>query len=90
MSEEFRAELIDWLESELKSVEPHASGHEWLSGYFGAITNALDFVQGAEVYLDYLYSKEQETKNSYAKEYFETYDKAHAQYLNSLEEEEAK
>jgi hypothetical protein len=88
MSEQFRSQLIAYLQEEISTIENSQDNSEFDNGYLGAMTNALDFVQGAEVYLDFISRKEEKTKNNYAQEYFETYNKAHAQYLNSLEEEE--
>ena len=45
-------ELVKWLESERRDLEENAQyAQPDEIGYYGAIINTLDFIQGAEVYL---------------------------------------
>ncbi len=55
MSNEFRNKLIEYLEHEIKTLETQTNyfvNFEEI-GYRNALTNVLDFVQGAEVYCNY-------------------------------------
>ena len=60
MSEEFRRQLIAYLEQEIATIENATDNSEFDNGYHGGMTNALDFIQGAEVYLDFISRKEEE------------------------------
>jgi hypothetical protein len=64
MSEEFTAELLDWLKREMQSIENYKDRNAFLAGYLGALTNALDFIQGQDVYFTYLNSLEEEETNA--------------------------
>jgi hypothetical protein len=47
------AALIQWLEKELATAEEFGdTGDRFFHGYQAAITNALDYLQGAEVYIE--------------------------------------
>lgn len=58
MSEEFRKQLIDFLEEEISTLENSEGKTQFEAGYLGAMTNALDFIVGRDVYFDYLERKE--------------------------------
>ena len=45
MSEQFTAELLDWLKREMSSIENYKDRNAFLAGYLGALTNALDFIK---------------------------------------------
>jgi hypothetical protein len=60
MSEEFRKQLIDFIEEEIALIENCQHKTEFDAGYLGAMTNALDFIQGQDVYFTYLNSLEEE------------------------------
>jgi hypothetical protein len=55
MSEEFRTELVEYINREIKTLETETNQFlNWQEiGYKNALENVLDFIQGAEVYLDY-------------------------------------
>lgn len=50
-------ELIKWLESEQKVLEANRKPSPYDAGYYGAIVNTLDFIQGMEVYTEALDNK---------------------------------
>ena len=52
--------LIAWLEQERMTLEDNAMSEKpdpFDQGYYGAIINTLDFIQGAEVYIHSLEEK---------------------------------
>ena len=54
-------ELVKWLESERQDLEDNAHSPKpdaFEVGYYAAIMNTLDFIQGAEVYLAWKERKE--------------------------------
>ena len=54
-AQDFRSELIEYIENEIKTLETQTNNflnYEDI-GYRNALTNILDFIQGAEVYLNY-------------------------------------
>ena len=49
--------LIKWLEQERLALEDNAMSEKpdpFDQGYYGAIVNTLDFIQGTEVYAEWL------------------------------------
>lgn len=46
-------QLIAWLEKELRVIDANYKD-EFESGYYSAIVNTLDFIQGSEVYIQSL------------------------------------
>lgn len=42
--------LVQWLEREKQALEADRKPDAYNAGYYGAITNVLDFIQGAEVF----------------------------------------
>lgn len=52
-----KTELEQWLESEIRYLEEKEIVTEE-AGYLHALTNCLDFIQGAQVYLDWKANQE--------------------------------
>lgn len=49
--------LTEWLTKEAEVALASAGIDEFSNGYYGAIINTLDFLQGAEVYIQSLEEK---------------------------------
>lgn len=50
-------DLLKWLEQERKDLEDNAMSAKpdpFEQGYYGAIVNTIDFIEGAEVYKEWL------------------------------------
>ena len=53
-----KTELEQWLESEIKFLQNETYLPPVDIGYLEALTNCLDFIQGAEVYLNWKANQE--------------------------------
>jgi hypothetical protein len=50
-------DLLKWLEQERKTLEANRKPDPYDAGYYGAIVNTIDFIEGAEVYIEWLDKK---------------------------------